>query len=369
MKKKVGIITTVHTENYGNRLQNYASKKIFESLGHNTYMFCPRVQKNKYFKLTHRLTNRLVYCTHKLYSLLRIKKRYRYDDLMHLYKKNIRNFQRFNKKYLDLIYVSKLEDIENMDLYFVGSDQVWNPRYLNEELDKSMLLLSFTAPNKKNSLAASFGVTSLPEEWKSIYSQELSTFEHISVREKSAKNIVKDLTGKEASVIIDPTLMLSKDDWKKICRKPDEYDINKPYVLVYLFHMSKDIENTIQKLADMHNLNVCDIIRNPLTHACDSGEFLYLILNSQLVITDSFHGTIFSFIFDKPFFTLKTDANKETITRISNIIKLLSLERKYKGIDLNKNIFECDYSKGKARLKKEQEFFLMYLKECMKDTA
>ena len=116
------------------------------------------------------------------------------------------------------------------DYLFAGSDQIWNYSFSSERFQN--YFLQFAAPQKRAAISASFGIEEIPEEWRQQYTEGLSGMRHISVREDAGARIVKELTGREVPVLIDPVMMLDREEWLAVAEKP-RVDLSKPYVLKY----------------------------------------------------------------------------------------------------------------------------------------
>ncbi|MCD7712681.1 MAG: polysaccharide pyruvyl transferase family protein, partial [Firmicutes bacterium] len=192
-RKSVAIIT-IQSLNFGNRLQNYALQEVLKTCG----------VRVKTLKRGTKPSGLLLVRT-KLKNFARIMMG------------NLRGkFLSFNRLIdMENIYVEANEAPSNLknkfDFFIAGSDQVWNPYY--DFVGKSDLLY-FAKHEQKISYAASFGVTELPENVQSLYTDCLSDFHRISVREDGGIRIVRELTGREAKVTLDPTLMLTADQWR-----------------------------------------------------------------------------------------------------------------------------------------------------------
>lgn len=202
---KACIITLCDLHNYGNRLQNYATQQVLTRLGLETTT------------AWYRIVNRKEQVKFLIHMLLGFRVRSGQSRKLSYLRK--RHFRKFNKAYIHTSRVRSLSDVGEADYYVLGSDQVWNPRwYAEQPLKQDIFLLTFAEPEKKVCFAPSFGEAGLPMEWREYFTRHLLTFPRISVREETGARLVEELTGQEASVLIDPTLMLSKEDWDEIAR-------------------------------------------------------------------------------------------------------------------------------------------------------
>lgn len=348
--------------NYGNRLQNYAVNKVLEEKNMSTTTLYVERQINIKDRIKNIVNKMTFYCftqDKKLWKLC--------------YYKRIK-FYNFNKKYIKSKHIKSFKNLSNQYNYFVvGSDQVWNPSWYDENKKKAYLL-SFAKSEQKICFSPSFGISHLPEKWKDYFKSNLLTFNNISVREQAGADIIKELTGKDATVLIDPTLMLSVSDWKQIESKPDKVDFNKEYVLTYfLGDKTEEVSCYINKMAKENKLVVYNLLdySQPDIYVADPGEFIYLIEHAKIILTDSFHACVFSFLFDKPFQVFERMGKEEDMmSRMYTFLSTMGLERKIYKESINKDqIFECDYTKSKQKLKVQQNLVDEYLKKEFKNNT
>ena len=195
-----------------------------------------------------------------------------------------------------------------------GSDQVWNPLHVKD--DTSFLLPFVDKKATKLAYAASFATTEIPSHLKEKYSELLSEYKAISVREKSGITLAESLTGKKAELVCDPTLLLSKEEWSNLANQVPQR-IKEPYILAYIltyaYNPYPEIDNIINEIQNKLNLklvilngSIKDLKRKNSIVIKDAGplEFLNLIKNASFIITTSFHGTAFALNFEKPFYSI-----------------------------------------------------------------
>lgn len=207
--KKVGIVTIYdRVPNYGNRLQNYAVQCILESLDLDVCTYCFEGKTISYKDIVKHMIH--VITRYKLAS----------DKFIWTYEyKRKKAFDNFNKRFIHTVYKNKITKQLKLeqDFFVVGSDQVWNPNwYDNNPLKKDAFLLTFADSDQKICFAPSFGVDELPEEWTEWFTNNLSTFQSINVREQSGVELIKKLTGSICPIIPDPTMILEKREWLRI---------------------------------------------------------------------------------------------------------------------------------------------------------
>lgn len=311
--KKVGIITIYDEDNYGNRLQNYAVQEVIKSLG-----FDVETIKN---------TN-LINGENWLDNVLKVDPKRR-EKFLKFNEENMHNTE-------EVIFHSEIpEDLhERYDYFVIGSDQIWNHNFQDRFSD--MVFASFAPYEKRISFSASFGISDVDKDYHSHY-KELKNMKAISVREEAGAEIVKNITGREdAVVLLDPTMMLEKEKWEKIMKKPEQLN-SKKYVLEYfLGNVSEQRRKVIEKFAKENDCDIIDILDRDSFYATGPSEFLYLIKNSFMVLTDSFHSCVFSILFGKPFLIFDRDEEgmRNMNSRIETLLKKFDLgHRKFNRRD------------------------------------
>ncbi len=302
---KTGVVTIYDVPNYGSVLQAYATQQILAAIGCEP-VFIEYDRSNKWY---------VEHAHIKESSSLR--KIVRKLGLMPDHRKVLR-LEAFKKKYFKKSRVFKdLDDLRSekwadFEAFVVGSDQVWNPRYLAGD---SVFMLSF-APDrvKKISIASSFASSELPDEYVAKYRNYLSRFDAISVREANGVKIVKDQLKLpvEPRLLLDPTLLLSASQWNECLRgkqKPKRKYI-LVYMLSYAFEPRPYIYDVIRHFKNETGFEVLALdgysksapkdLR--MQDKCDTGipGFISLFANAELVITSSFHGTAFAVNYCRP---------------------------------------------------------------------
>lgn len=367
--KKILTITFHASHNYGSCLQAYALQEY--------------IKKIEKYECDYKIINLRTDVQKEMY-----KSCYEKDDfksnikrILFFKEKNAilikkKKFEEFIKNYLDLTreYLS-LEEIKKdniqSDYFIAGSDQLWNLQARDFDWAN---YLEFTNVGKKISYAASFGpkVQQWSEKDKERIRKDLLKFDMLSVREQGSFNNVKELTGIEPKINVDPTMLLDKEEWEKII---DNKKVYKDGDYIFLYNL-KDKEHVklAQKISKELGLPiVVSMYVNKLEliygfkrkYACGPLEFLNLIKNAKLVLSSSFHGTIFSIIFNKPFFAL--NGNKDL--RINTLLEKMNLQDR--SIELEnykekcKNAFEINFEQSKKLLKDEQEKSKEYLRKAL----
>ncbi|MBQ3409299.1 MAG: polysaccharide pyruvyl transferase family protein [Clostridia bacterium] len=359
--KKVAIVTIYDLNNCGNRLQNYALQYFIENKGLSVMTIKNNIDLNHAADGESRIKN-----TYKFFKQV-IK------DHTDIITKNQRliNFVKFNKNIKTTPkYYSRNNKVRNneYDYYIVGSDQVWNPtihRMTNFEL------LNFIDSKNKIAYAASLGVNNIDEESSNKLKSELQKFKAISVREDAGKKIIDGLRiNKTVEVLIDPTMLLSDDEWDKVSNKPKNIKENERYILNYfLGKLPEEWDNEIRRIAKENDCKIINLLdESDPYYVSGPSEFLYLEKNAFLVCTDSFHSSVFSIIYDTPFVVFKRkDKLVSMNSRLDTLLSKFELEnRKFNG-RISDDLLKCDYSNAKEILLKEQNKSAAFLKNALRE--
>lgn len=354
-KKEVGIVTIVDFDNYGNRLQNYAVSHFM----------------NKYFKsetlyvVEDNFRNRYNEFCYKFLWLEKLKSVLRKDNIK---KQRYYNFLSFSKNNIPLRYCFKKNGVlkGNLDkkykYFVVGSDQVWNPLFgCGTEIE----YLRFARKEQKICFSPSFGISELPDNEKNFVKESLLSFDKISIREEEGKKLIYEVSGKEAEVLIDPTMMLTQEEWLKVAKSIDIKSDNS-YILVY-FLGDRDCERDkrVLEIAQKYHLDEYRLVdlSNPELYKAGPAEFIKLIYNAKLVCTDSFHAIVFSIIFKKAFIAFGRTGGTGMNSRINTLLKKFKLEdRVNEKLDINK-VFENNYLHVDEILETERKKVIEYFKE------
>lgn len=364
--KKVAIITLNNYLNYGNRLQNYALQNFLKNLNTNIYLETVWYEKLK-LKLAEKLT-RYVNIRDFIFNKNGFREfinsgKYIYEIIREY------NFKKFNDKYINSVFDYKIKDDLNdrYDYFIVGSDQIWNPNYS----DLKNEFLQFADRNKRVAYAASFGVSEIPDDKVEIVKKGLEGIDCISVREQVGAKIVKDLTGRDVPVLVDPTLLLTVEEWEKVMERPVWYRDEK-YILVYFLSKLPDkIKKDIQNLAEKYKLKIVDLMdKENIDYYCSPpSEFLYLIKNCSLIYTDSFHGTVFSILNKIPFVTCSREGGINMDSRIDTLLSMFNLQSRKISKENNYEIanpMEIEYPDVEAILNRERQRSKEFLCKALK---
>lgn len=334
--KSVGIITKM-SKNFGAVLQAFALKTAVEKLG------C----EARIINYNGAIGNETYQVLKKIDSIQDIKTNILSIKHYNEIKRGSFKFQSFRDRYFSLTdpYIC-LDDFRKnpprFDTYIVGSDQVWNPSILFSPV----YFLDFGEKNaKKISYAASFGNNYLDSNYFNPISTLLLNLDDISIREKSGIPILHEL-GYNGKVVLDPTLLLNVQEWRTI---EIEYSrlVGHKYILCYFLHVNQEIIHTVEYIKKETGLDVVNIATNVRlprfgdTILWDVGpeEFVWLIDNAEIVLTSSFHGTVFSFLFQKKFVSFRINCKDSRLYDLLNDLAILDrlVDYPYTDIRINNN--------------------------------
>ena len=328
MKKKVGIITLHRVTNYGSVLQAYALQEKIKEIGYDVQIIDYRPSRAKMSNMLKGLKdkNNLLKKSIIIRTIVRA-------IMLPSYILRFRTFKKFLNKYLNLTgeYYVEEEDFTNsnnlsFDIYCTGSDQVWNSEW-NGKIDKPLFLSFVSDNNKKIAYAASFGKKKL-DSWEMEETKKLlDRYDYISVRELDGLNILKELGIKNAKCVLDPTLLLNGDEWRKLSSNKFK---KEEYILVYNLNRNKRIHDYAVRLSKKTGCKIKyityqihDFYKKGHMYCNTSVEnYLSLIDNAKYIVTDSFHGVAFSINFNKNFIVIYPDKFSSRLESILNLTKL-----------------------------------------------
>lgn len=359
---KIGILTYHRAHNYGAMLQAYALRTFLQNQGHIVEFidYWPDSHKSQY-TLIKPIRGKSLY-----FKILNFV-----SDGLTLIRRAIRmkKFNEFRNVHLGinhLIQYSSNDNIiqEQYDCVIVGSDQIWRTHeYEGKHVGIDPMYLCANIPHSTRciSYAASMGIIALTAKDEELMRTYLQKFSTILVRENSLKQLVENI-GYTAQVVLDPTLLLSKQQWNKLI-PPQRYH-QKKYVLFYELMPSKEALTFAVKKAQTMNceLLIMDSIihtlprKNHISYASPI-EFMHAIRDAEFIIATSFHGTAFSLIFEKQFITIGLQKNAD---RVKTLLQQLGILEHYQDIPLE--LQDINYDKTNTILhsirQKSQQFLL-----------
>ena len=358
---KVDIITRHSVPNYGSLLQSYATQKTIEEMGFESEI----INYTRYEERYRNLVNSLIkgkkwdknIITRAIYKIIQTPN----------YAKMYKKFEKYRKNFLkesNLVYgnLQELKDnVPEADVYCSGSDQIWGKIGTLEYVEAYFLKFIENKQKKCISYSSSFGKEKIDGNLEKNIKELLKNYSDILVREDTAKKILKKQGFENVEQVLDPTLLLNKEQWEKLANKV-KLKYNK-YVLVYQLHDNKKFDKYAKEFAKRAGLkllrispSIYHITRSgKLIYLPDQYKFLSLFQNAEYILTDSFHATVFSIIFNKKFVDILPG---KTSTRIVSILNLTGLQKQilekyddFSFINKDVNFTECNKVIEKEREK------------------
>lgn len=369
--KKIGIITFHNSYNCGSMLETYAIHKLTEKLEFDSFVinFSSRGQQLLYSVFEKNKTLKSVVKNILIFPF--------YRQIKHnndMYEK----FKNDNFKLTEFTSNMKELDDDGFDFVIAGSDQIWNITI--KDFDDAYFL-PWVKTAKKIAYAPSFGSKNImkysnnPKKYISF----LKAFDRLSIRENNGKKWIKEMTGIDVPVVLDPTLLLEKQDYEKVIDSSCTPKV--PYIFFYSPGFDYDICRYVKQIAKQYHLKVItwstkvyhikliNFFGFDLPKYESPAVYLDLIKNAELVITTSFHGTIFSTIYQKRFITVKNGGMYGDDDRVITLLSQLGIMEQLippvfdDTFDYLKEVDYTEYHKNLKKLKKES---LDYLKESLR---
>lgn len=383
----LGLATPFQTQNYGTKLQAFAMQNIFLELGYDVEIISYTYVSSKKEKIKNILSIK------KLSSRIKQKRQKKSDFSNPCYAQCVRernrDFDRFTNEYLPTTrnFVS-LEELkkysERYDAVICGSDQIWLPVHIQ----KGYYSLSFVPEGvKRIAYAPSIGIGKLEKSDQKMYRDFLCKMDSLSCREISGCEIIEQTANRKAQLVLDPTLLVSKSEWEKLSGSTTVIDGD--YIFCYFLGENPQHRQKVKELA---KLTGCKIVTLPhidgyveadLDYAdyalseIGPDKFINLIKNAKYVCTDSFHGSVFSTIFEKEFFVFErfsVGAENSTNTRLYSLLSILDLaNRQVKDVDIatldwaEKIKEKIDYNKVVINADKHRKSSFDYIKNALGD--
>ena len=332
----IGICIKYYHENYGGMLQAFATTKILEK--RNISYEIVRYKKEKNLKLIiksiPRIFNNVLIndkyeaiqkkVSLKVHPKLKKNNEIRMEAFKRFREKNFKKLSEINYGYINLCKNSK-----KYEAVLTGSDQLWSPAGLPTNFYNLMFV---DKDIKKISYASSFGVKDIPWYQKKRTAEFLNRMDFISMRENSGKKIVKELTGKDVPVVLDPVFLLNKEEWDTLIENKNIY--NEKYIFAYFLGNNIEYRKNVEKFAKLLNLKIVTLrhldqyieydehFGDYAPYDVEPSDFLNLIRNAEYIFTDSFHGSVFSIIYNKQFLVFNRYSDKSKHSKNSRITTL-----------------------------------------------
>lgn len=343
-KRKVGGVVIMHPNhnNYGTALQGLATIRVIQHLG---YPFRV-IRYNKKRSLKDVITTLPNYIRSGALDTIKTsfrnkKMRKSHPEFAQITDERTKVCNAFKNKVFEPLcdyytgWNELCEGSKNYDVVFVGSDQVWGPLSLYAGF-YNLLFVDKTVP--QFSYSSSFGVSNILDHQKNGVARFLNKMDAIAVREVRGAEIVKELTGRDATVVADPTLLLTKEQWEEEI-KDSKAEYKEKYILCYMLGPRTDNREAVTRLGEELGLKVVSFNHMDWYEPADDGfgdiincnsdclDFVKLLANAEYVVTDSFHCSVFSLLFHKKFLTFYRVNPKDKKSTHSRIDSLLGLMR------------------------------------------
>ena len=367
-KKTVGIITMHKVINCGSALQAYALQYVINKMGYKAELI-DYIFPNKYHKSIHKVTG-IRGQLKKLYGFFR-----RMYGRVH--------FARFYRKFFTLSEKTyhTMEELKLSppiyDIYVSGSDQVWNSKYIGSD---TSYMLSWVKKGKKVAYSGSFATTTISDEYNAVYSKALSSYDYLSVREERSLHLLEKVSGKPVCFVLDPALLLTPQEWGEVIADSDK-KIEGDYILIYLlgysfnlypyaFDLVKFVYEKYRKklvVLSMSCKYVFQLKRKTIVNKTTPQNFLSLISNASLVITDSFHASAMALNFQVPLYAL-IDNKCSDDNRVYSLLSSMHAEDRIivKGTEFeNLPPLLADYKELSKRLETVRADSLLFLEESL----
>lgn len=366
---KIGQLTFHASHNYGSVLQAYALSRELQILGHETEFINLRPQSQKD---VYKIIKESDVGIHKLFRYL----------IYPALKKRSNHFERFINEVLPVTkkeYASTEElkhEHFDYDAYICGGDQIWNPMCQDFETAYYLQFLDENDSAKRISYSPSLGKTEFDKAVLCKIEKWVQSFDAISVREPRGVEIIQKLTDKIVHTVCDPVLLLDKKEWEKLAVKPK---YKKPYILVYFLennHGSRELIEYLREITGYEVVVFNEYIRDFIkpyhkAYSASPEEFVGLFMNASLVYTNSFHGTVFSTIFERPFITAiaadqESAVNNNDSRKIDYLRKIGLDSRLYTTRKPNKEfLFHIDYTEVRKKMEEFRNDSLKYLMDAL----
>ncbi len=357
-KIRTATVTWITYNNCGTYLQAYALQYIVQSLGYENQILSDE---------PHLIDPRPVW--RKSLSLLWRKLFARPPKVM---RHVARCYKKFSNEWLNIDwYTENLVSVSNRyDIFLCGSDQIWSPiiKPVNP-----YFFLNFTN-KKKIAYAPSLGSNMPSDGWKQVALPLLQKFAHLSVREQKGAVLLSELLHHDVSTVIDPTLLLTADEWLPLCAER-VMSVDCKYLFCYLLTNNTSYLVSARHYARQHGLKLVLMGLHPeyakqAEYVLWGGpsEFLSAVRHADVVMTDSFHATVFSILFRKQFFTFqrfKVDAWNNQNSRLENLFNKLAIKGRFMTDNNFSRVPPVDYDKVFVLLEAERTASLRYLSSSL----
>ena len=367
----IGQLTFHASHNYGSVLQAYALNRWLRDAGYDAEIINLRnaAQRHAYriFKVKGKGIKRIFHFLYSLYSYPKLKRRaVNFEDF-------INHVLPITKEVYD--NGNDLKGKVHYDIFVTGSDQVWNPACQDFE---SAYYLDFVDKDAKTiAYAPSLGRTEFNDEQLQLIQQLLENIDFISCREEEGADVLRNLTTRPVTVVCDPVVLLGREAWDEFA---GDIQWKEPYILTYFLENnngSKVCLKEIQKKTGFSVVSLNEDIRDfgkgyQCAFDASPREFVGLFKHASFILTNSFHATAFSTLFEKPFYTIcasNTNVSNPNDSRKSSYLKTIGLTERLihdDNLPPKDKWFELDYAACQLKVEEFRKNSEQYLKNAMK---
>ena len=293
------------------------------------------------------------------------------------------NFRRDEKnrvRYYESFGALDAEDL-HYDAFVCGSDQIWNPTFYGK--NNPAYFLRFAPQQKRIAYSPSIGLPAMPDKYREEFIRFVREIPSVSVREQTAAQIIRDTCGRDVPVTMDPTLLAGRAFWLKAVESQKNTCSFSKYILCYFFSNTERMKSYIEQVHAQTGLPIVyfattELTFDPAYSYCAAGagplEFLQLILDAQIVLTDSFHGTVFSLLYQKSFYVLQRErlgGEVNMFSRLNDLLGRLELNDRVLSYEQQVPVSQTpiDYGKVAARLDAWRAQSAQYLKDALEEAC
>lgn len=348
---KIGIITFHRAHNYGAVLQCYALQRVLELFGNKVNVIDYR---QSYIE-----ANYAIFSWRKLKLVLNSLRNvvFYFEEIPKRIKRK-KLFESFVTEKLNLTYPCGQDNIpDDFQIYMIGSDQLWSINLVRGVDPIYWGDFKVNTRSIKTTYAISANIDSLKTIEKKQLCSLLNNFSSLSVREESISKTIHEITGRSSRVDVDPVLLTDIDDWDSLINtKWEELD----YILIYQIHYPQGNSHLLKNRAKQlfgKSIRIIDLTPKLFSPS----DFVSLLKYAKFVLTTSFHGTAFSVLFNKPFYTFHV--NERVDARSKQLLDSLGLEGRFVSVDQELCNLDINYAEVNIKLKEIRSHSLMYLKE------
>lgn len=350
VSNKIAVITLPGRFNYGNRLQNYAVTRIYTSMG-------LEVESLELMRRFNVVQSAKSFIKHLL-------GRVEPDPESLMCPERKEAFARFDMRMLTRVLSSIDPTLKDEYAWFsVGSDQVWNPSYIRHNED--WYFLKFARPEQRIAFSPSVGLDSLDSRQASRIRKGVAGFPQLSVRERDGADLIQKCSGREAAVTVDPTLVLSADEWRSVA--DGHLTPAEPYVFTYLLGgVSDSAAAALDIVLKNGMLRVVPLSDRSREGEPDAGpqEFISLIDKAQHVVTDSFHAAVFSMLMGTPL-TIVRRGGTSMFSRLATLTSTFHLENRIYGSAAYDPDAGSEYAMANVELGFQRDKTVSYIEQCL----